>query len=478
LPQKTHHVDLRFDPDKCVVKAATDNDNWREKYFDNLARLEKEQQQFRAFEVTLKRLAGRLCTAALGQSPRLDEQLKKLQGAIRRDVSAEELDEFTPALSDAIQSLDQPASSTPAPATAVAAVPSEPATASIETHENLRPILGAIMSEVRRDEQLASKLDALESQLDNLAGTQLSEVLSSLPELVSQRISRIERAKQEVELLLTHMVGKLDEIGRFVAEQNRSQSQSQASSETLNVQLAGEMKAMGESVEAANDLQQIRTQVRSRLDTIDRHLQEFREREAHLAQEAQSRNEQMRSRIAELEGEATRLQQQLKDEQRLANIDALTQIPNRLAYEKRMEDEIKRWQRFKQPTCIAVWDVDRFKSINDTYGHRAGDRVLTTIAKHLSSRIRNTDFLARFGGEEFVMLLPGTAPDDALRLINELRELIAKIGFHFRGTPVSVTISIGVTSLRSGDTADSAFDRADKALYRAKTNGRNCCVTG
>jgi len=463
------------------VKAAADNDNWRKKYFDNLAQLEKEQQQFRVSEVSLKRLVGRLCTAALGQSPKLDEQLKKLQTSIRRDASVEELEKFTPALSEAIQTLDQPGSST---ATALVtnappATETKPSsTATPPSHENLRPILATIMAELRRDEQMASQLDVLEPQLDNLTGDRLSDVLSSLAELVSQRIVSIERAKQEVEVLLAHMVGKLDEIGRFVADQNRSQTESQASSETLNVQLAGEMKAMGESVEATNDLLQIRVQVRSRLDSIDRHLQEFRLREQTLAREMQTRNEQMRSRITELESEANRLQDQLKDEQRLSNVDALTGIPNRLAYEKRMDDEVKRWKRFKQPTCLAVWDVDRFKAINDTYGHRAGDRVLTTVAKHLATRIRSTDFFARYGGEEFVMLLPGTALTDALQLIDGLRSAIGNIGFHFRGTPVSVTISVGVTALLPDDSAGGAFDRADKALYRAKESGRNRCISG
>jgi diguanylate cyclase len=464
------------------VKAATDNDNWRNKYFDNLARLEQEQQQFRAAEVSLKRLAGRLCTAALGQSSKLDEQLKKLQTALRRDASAEDLEQFTPALSDAIQTLDQPGSNTAVPVAPItvqtAPVVPPPAVGPTPSHDELRPILAAIVTELRRDEQLAGKLDALDSRLDDLAGDGLSEALTTVAELVAQRIARIERAKQEVEVLLAHMVGKLDEIGRFVAEQNRSQTESQASSETLNIQLAGEMKAMGESVEAANDLLQIRSQVRSRLDSIDRHLQEFRQREAALARDMQARNEQMSSRITELESEATRLQNQLKDEQRLSTVDALTGIANRLAYEKRMDDEMKRWKRFKQPTCIAVWDVDRFKSINDTYGHRAGDRVLATVAKHLSTRIRATDFIARYGGEEFVMLLPGTALNDAVHVIDELREVIGKIGFHFRGTPVSVTISVGVTALLPDDSAGAAFDRADKALYRAKQGGRNRCVTG
>lgn len=454
------------------VTTVTETD-WRKKYFDNLESLEREQKQFRAQEAALKRITGRLCTAALGQSPRLDDQLKRLQAAIRRDVSIEELDKLTPALSDAIQSLDE--SVAPLPIQEVT-----PVTAPVvAVDDRVRAPLSALLGELRRDPSLIPRADELEAKLtDGMTPDQLFEVLTSVNELVTQRIQRIETAKQEIEVLLSHMVGKLDEIGQFVADQNQSQSQSQASSETLNVQLVGEMKAMGESVEAAGDLQQIRHQVRSRLDSIERHLQEFREREATLASAMRARNEQMRERIVELESEAKRLHTQLKDEQRLSTLDALTQIPNRLAYESRIDEEMKRWQRFKQPTCIAVWDIDHFKRINDTYGHRAGDRVLRVVAECLAGRVRATDFIARYGGEEFVGIFTGTTLESAVCVMDELRGAISKIGFHFRGSPISITVSSGVTALLPGDSAGAAFDRADKALYQAKERGRNCCVSG
>lgn len=449
------------------VKTVTETD-WRKKYFDSLESLEREQQQFRALEAALKRIAGRLCTAALGQSPRLDDELKRLQNAIRRDVSTEELDKMTPALSEAIQSLDD--SNAPLP------VPVE--TPVTLNDDRVRALLSALLSELKRDSELVARADEVDAKLtESMTLDQLSEVLTSLNEMVAQRIQRIESAKHEIEVLLSHMVGKLDEIGQFVADQKHSQTQSQASSETLNVQLAGEMKAMGESVDAAGDLQQIRHQVRSRLDSIERHLQEFREREATLAASMRARNEQMRDRIAELEGEAKRLHSQLKDEQRLSTLDALTQIPNRLAYETRIDEEMKRWHRFKQPTCIAVWDVDHFKRINDTYGHRAGDRVIRTVAECLARRVRSTDFIARYGGEEFVGIFPGTTLESAAHLMDELRLAISKIGFHFRGTPVSITASSGITAFLPGDAPGAAFDRADKALYQAKDGGRNRCVS-
>jgi diguanylate cyclase len=466
-----------------VKTAASEAENWRKKYFDSLSSLEGEHRQFRAMEATLKRLAGRLCSAALGQSPRLDEQLKKLQGAIRREASSEELEKITPALTEAIQELDHPPAATTSPATASTSilaklVPSALFPAPV-VDDRVRSVLVALLVELRRDSTLTPQIDAVDAKLGmSLKPEQLPDVLASLLDLVGQRIKRIEQARQELEALLTHMVGKLDEVSRFVAEQSQSQDQSQASSETLTTQLSGEMKAMGESVEAADDLQQIRGLVRSRLDSIDRHLQEFRQRESALTAEMRSRNDQMRVRITELEGRARSLQSQLQDEQRLSMIDQLTKVPNRLAYDKRIEEELERCRRFGNPACIAVMDVDHFKRINDTYGHRAGDRVLRAVADCLSGRIRRTDFVARYGGEEFVMILEGTRIDDAMRVVDDMRNAIAGIGFHFRGTPVSITISGGVTVLLDNDSAGDAFDRADKALYKAKEAGRNRCIAG
>jgi diguanylate cyclase len=482
-----------------------DTQDWRKKYFDSLESLEKEQLQFRTMEAVLKRLTGRLCVASMGQAPKLDDELKKLQIAMRCESTSDELEKLTSSLTDAIGAIDRPAtpstsktnsgneqggfdakaiSNAPADSNSKPSAPNEAQTVrthsqEIEGETAIRAVLASLIADLRRDPALIVEVDALDASLgQTLTRDRLPQLLSALTDIVARRIHRIENAKQEIEVLLGHMIGKLDEIGRFVVDQNQSQSQSAASSETLNVQLVGEMKAMGESVEAAADLQSIRLQVRSRVDTIGKHLQEFREREAERVNAMRARNEQMQSRVAELEAEANRLHTQLQDEQRLSTQDALTKVPNRLAYEKRIDDEIKRWQRFKQPTCLAVWDVDHFKQVNDTYGHRAGDRVLAAVAESLAGRIRGTDFIARYGGEEFVMLLCGTRIEDALRLIEEMRVGISNLKLHFRGTPIPVAISCGLTAFVASDNAAAAFDRADKALYKAKEAGRNRCIVG
>ena len=221
---------MHFSPDKIVA------DDWKKKYFDSVESLEREQKQFRAMEAVLKRLAGRLCTASLGQSPQLDGEIKKLQTAIRRESNGEDLDKIASSLTDAINALDD--SSAPAPA--AAAQPTKPQSDAREVlagDERLRAVLAALLVELRRDPELIIQADALDAKLaTSMTREQLPDILSSLTELVGRRIQRIERAKQEVEALLSHMVGKLDEIGQFVSAQNKNQNQSLASSETLNTQ--------------------------------------------------------------------------------------------------------------------------------------------------------------------------------------------------------------------------------------------------
>ena len=129
----------------------------------------------------------------------------------------------------------------------------------------------------------------------------------------------------------------------------------------------------------------------------------------------------MRSRIRELERESHMLHVSLQEEQRLAMIDALTGIPNRAAYDDRIEQEFRRWKRFGRTVSILAWDIDRFKTINDAYGHKAGDKVLRICGQQLAKHVRETDFVARYGGEEFVMLLVGSSPAEAHTVADKIR---------------------------------------------------------
>jgi diguanylate cyclase len=182
----------------------------------------------------------------------------------------------------------------------------------------------------------------------------------------------------------------------------------------------------------------------------------------------------MHSRIADLEREAQDLYRKLDHEKHGARLDPLTRVANRKSFDERFAEQIE--SGTDNPVTMLLWDIDDFKVINDSYGHQAGDRVLQTVANCLVSGLRAEDFVARIGGEEFVVLLAALEPEVALRIANELRAAVEALRFHFRGTPVRVTASCGLTDLRRGDPPGAAFDRADVALYRAKRDGKNQCV--
>ncbi len=406
-----------------------------------------------------------------GQSSRLDKELNRLKESVRNEVAPEQLEPLGQSIAEAVLEIDR--SAAPAPR-----VVGEARMEAITDEGRIRNLLSQLLTEAGRDGQLVMAADALKQELvEVLVPDQLSELIERVGVLVMRRIQGLEHTRQELEQLLGHLVSQLDSLGRHVEGAASDESERNSSSETLNLQITGEVQALGESVANGSDLELVRHQLGQRLDAITRHLTHFHQREAERTRQVQQRTEQMRGRMEEMESEARRLKAKLTDEKRLSMLDPLTHVPNRLAYEQRMAEELERWARFSQPTCVAVWDIDQFKAINDQYGHRAGDKVLTVVADCLANAIRSTDFLARYGGEEFVMLLPGTTLPDALRLANEMREAITQLGFHFRGTPVSITISGGRHGIEGRRRAEEAFDRADSAMYQAKESGRNRIVS-
>ena len=237
----------------------------------------------------------------------------------------------------------------------------------------------------------------------------------------------------------------------------------------------GQMGGLGVDVAQATDLHQLKDVVSQRLNQIKREIDDYLEEESAWHNQAESSEKALRERLAYLERESSDLRARMLEAHHMALLDTVTGLPNRLAYEERIQQELARWKRFGNPLTMLIWDVDDFKSINDRFGHQAGDKALKVIAQSLKSRIRETDFIARFGGEEFVCLLCGSAGEEALTVAEEMRRSVESNGFHSQGKPVPVTISCGVAGFQPGDDLDSVFASADKALYQAKSKGKNRC---
>jgi diguanylate cyclase (GGDEF)-like protein len=174
------------------------------------------------------------------------------------------------------------------------------------------------------------------------------------------------------------------------------------------------------------------------------------------------------------ESDSRQLTDELTRVRLLSLTDELTGLPNRRAFMRRLEDEVARVQRYGFPLSFVLIDLDHFKSVNDEYGHAAGDEVLRVYSKNILSIFRHHDMVARYGGEEFAVLLPNTDSDGTIRALNKVKRRAGETRWQVNGTVADVpSFSAGVSLYKPGESASAFLERADKALYRAKRLGRN-----
>ena len=484
--------------------------DWKSKYFNAIRDMEDEEKRYRAIESALRRVVSRLCIAAQGQDDLLDAHLSQISSANQRNAGAGEMDNLLQALRDTIADIDRrrtttQTSSRPATAPTVVQPPANtPTTASANVVLNPSPaapavpaaaptpsaLRSALWEEARKtvmtllpristatDEAAAKQVEELLAQLASVKDdAALARLLTSAADLALARSDRLLRERDQATALLAQVTQRLEEVSAFLTGDEQNRRNTLGDAEELNTRVLTEVSELNDEVRVARDLEPLKELIGARVEAIASQVRQFREREEGRFLEQSERTQRMNARVADLERQTRDLHRSLHQERRRARLDALTGIPNRISFDERLAEEIERWKRFGNPVCVLVWDIDRFKHINDTYGHRAGDRVLREVAKCFEGRLRSTDIVARFGGEEFVMLLIGTQLTDAHRKADELRTAIGELKFHFRGEPIRVTVSCGITELRPGDEAGEVFDRADKALYSAKDGGRNACV--
>jgi len=193
----------------------------------------------------------------------------------------------------------------------------------------------------------------------------------------------------------------------------------------------------------------------------------------------QTKNEQLEKEISERKWVEEALRQSEDKYRRMANLDPLTALNNRRFFYELALGEMRRVKRYHRPMSILMVDLDQFKNVNDRFGHLAGDQVLQWVAQRLQDFLREVDILGRFGGEEFILLLPETPAEQSHHVAQRLCQQFADARFEVRGELVTVTISIGVAAYEDDISLDELIDRADSAMYVAKDAGRNqACLWG
>lgn len=191
---------------------------------------------------------------------------------------------------------------------------------------------------------------------------------------------------------------------------------------------------------------------------------------SHLEQVVEERTNELKTKNALLEQEIEGKQEIEARLKHLATVDPLTSIYNRRKFNEVLSYELRRDERYPGGLSLILCDLDHFKNINDSYGHNKGDEVLKSFTEMVKNMIRSSDTFARWGGEEFVLLLPETGFETAIQLAEKIKQKTENKLF---SNTCKMTVSFGITQFLEGDTETALFKRADDALYKAKTNGRN-----
>ena len=345
----------------------------------------------------------------------------------------------------------------------------EPSYSSVAKH--IEGTLLGLLEDLSLPERHQPQAEAMRERLAH--GLNWYELLPILDDLAVLMLAVTDGGQHEFEAYLKQLNERLEAFQGHLQVASDGHADSSLAARELDTQIREQVDGLQSSVQDAADLDSLKQVLESHLEgllgTMDEHQQQRDLRE----QEVAARLKGLAERVAHMEQEAQGYREHLEVQRQKALIDPLTGLPNRAAWSERLDYEVNAWHQRGNSLSLAMLDLDHFKRINDGYGHLAGDKVLKIIANVLSKRLRPTDFIARFGGEEFVLLMPDSALADALAVGEVLREAIAACPFHFKGEPVTITVSMGVAQFQPGERSDLALKRADEALYRAKAAGRN-----
>ena len=501
-------------------------DNWRKKYTVARDRLEQQERYLSEVESLMRHTIARLSIVAESGDPRLSRELDKLRKAARADKSPAELRALLESVAATATRLEHPAQSASADLPALSAkksvlrdvvdriqLPDPERASAARTAKSIDAAtieneLGALVKDfadivnraVRRDipapppktpttrtaqtllaellsclpvpSELSPRLESLKEAVElRVSDDDWRPVLGDVVKLIVEMRRRLEAEKLELEEFLLQLQDRLKDLDQQLEVAETTRRASVDSSQQLDRRVDAEVSGIESSVHQADSLEQIKATIQQRVEVIRTHMDEHRRAETQRQTELEEKLKHATSRLQAVEKETTHLRAHLRKRKHQAMSDPLTGIPNRAAFDERLEREFQRWKRYATPLTLLVLDVDHFKNINDTYGHETGDQILRHVGSKLLHSIRESDLAARFGGEEFLAILSDTDQEGAMAMAEKIRRTIEDETF-----PVisRLTISIGVAAARAEDeNEDSAVKRADAALYRAKGAGRN-----
>ncbi len=336
-------------------------------------------------------------------------------------------------------------------------------------------VLGSLITKLSLPEPEQPRAAQLLNKVN--AGLSWYELVPALEILSDLVVSALGTEQEEFDAFLKTLDARLNALQKWLHQGENLEEKFNSASRSFDQKMRGHLDEL-KDVLAANDTKALKGSVSHQLDEVFATLDTFKLDQRSREIEFEQHIKDMGDRLKDMQTELEEAKEQLNSSQLVAMTDSLTQLPNRGAYDLYIAKEYDRYRRYGGDLSLLICDVDKFKSINDNYGHQAGDKVLQLISRQVKKGTRETDFLSRYGGEEFVVILPQSDAEAALKVGEKIRTQVANSPFHFKGARVQITISCGIASFAAGYRIEQVFDAADKALYKAKQNGRNQCHIG
>lgn len=332
-------------------------------------------------------------------------------------------------------------------------------------------LLGNLALPIEYDEQVNELKSLLEQEKE----------LQIVPRILSESINLTMIALGSSQLELTSYLGKLNKqlasINLSVNNSYKAQKNLSNHREDFNDTIQKQVSETSSAVDEASDLGELQKLISVRLDNISNTMSEYQKKMVEQEKSASQSISQLRQKVSKMEKDSSSLRINLQQKIAQATTDTVTNLPNRSAYQDTIMPMCQLAQKSKKPLILGVFDIDHFKAVNDNWGHLAGDKVLNLLPRQLKSVMSEKDMVFRYGGEEFVFLLPNCSLADGKKRAEAIRQAVENMPFNVNGEPVPITISIGVAQLAQGESHEALFSRADKFLYQAKDAGRNRVIS-
>lgn len=457
-------------------------DTKRRELANQLDALEALNSQYKAF---VQRAIPTLAQLARsGGNSQLHSHLERLTSLLKTDAPVEQLEETFQSFKDLafqeeLKKADRSPSSTKT-SSLFNLFKRRTDTAGVDPVSHFRDTYLDIVEELRLNLDQAA-LDELAEIKTLLSGDlQLDDFLpirGKILQLLKNFISRISSERKHAASFIYEVEKRLSEVEGQMFRSIAASQESRYASVRLTDTIEKEIDAFQETVDFSKSLEDLKSRIMERIGAIKTVIESGRKEDL-------LRNSKTDKMVAALKKNLERMKGEIKSAKKRSEIletelltDPLTLVFNRRAYDRRISDELKRYQRYRNAFSMLLLDVDYFKDINDRYGHAVGDLCLKELINRIKPLLRDTDFLARYGGEEFIIILPETTNEGAAIAAEKIRTHIEKTEFLHKGEQVKVTISLGGTQVREADKTEAQiFERVDNAMYRAKQSGRNTVV--